>query len=83
MFNIRLIQNVISSYTNEKGGLSFPIPRPSGNTKTQKKKLPKHNIKDGHQTTREQKRRGERKRCIKQLTKWQKEHMHACLLSRV
>jgi len=41
--------------------LSFPIPRPSGNPKTQKKKLPKHNTKDaGHQTTGEQKR-GEEK----------------------
>ena len=49
---------------------------------TQKKEY-KHNTKGSHQTTREQKRKGERKRCIKQLTKWQKEHMHACLLSRV
>ena len=54
-------------------------------TTQKKKKEYKHNTKGSHQITREQKRKGERKRCtkasLKQLTKWQKEHVHACLLS--
>ena len=45
-------------------------------THTQKKKQPKHNTKGGHQTTREENRRGrEEKRATKtnpkQLRKWQ------------
>ena len=50
-------------------------------THTKKKKQPKHNTKDGHQTTREKNKRGrEEKRSAKanpkQLRKWQQEHTY-------
>ena len=45
-------------------------------THTKKKKQPKYNTKDGHQTTREENKRGKKekrptKTNPKQLTKWQ------------
>ena len=50
-------------------------------THTKKKKQPKYNTKDGHQTTREENKRGKKekrptKTNTKQLRKWQQEHTY-------